>query len=110
MQSGLNPLMAAAVDYLAGPETNRRHDSSATWTTSSGDRGNFSDPDETEDRVHFVDEYNRLAKEVCLCVFGHRHVFVPLCVFGHRHVLVPLCSRALGPAFCCLHVIPRTHC
>lgn len=65
MQNDLNPLMAVAVaDYLAGPDPNRRNDSSATWTTSSGDVGISSDSDEIEDRVHFVDEYNRLAKKV----------------------------------------------
>lgn len=67
MQSDVNPIMAAAVaDYLAGPDANRRNDSSATWTTSSGDMGIFSESDEIEDRVHFIDEYNRLAKKVCL--------------------------------------------
>jgi hypothetical protein len=67
MQSDFNPLMAAAVDYLAAPDTNRRNDSSATWTTSTGDMGIVSDTDEIEDRNHFVDEYNRLAKKVrCL--------------------------------------------
>jgi hypothetical protein len=64
MQSDINSLMAAAVDYLAASESNRRKDSSATWTSSSGDMGVFSDLDEIEDRVHFVDEYNRLAKKV----------------------------------------------
>jgi hypothetical protein len=64
MDSDLNPVMAAAVDYLVGPDTNKRNDSSATWTTSSGEMGLFSDSDDIEDRVHFVDEYNRLAKNV----------------------------------------------
>lgn len=42
--------------------------SSATWTSSSGEGlGGYSDLDEVQDRFHFVDEYNRLAKKVCLC-------------------------------------------
>ncbi|EEY21431.1 conserved hypothetical protein, partial [Verticillium alfalfae VaMs.102] len=40
--------------------------SSATWTSSSGDLAMFSDTDEIEDRQHFVVEYNRLAKKVRL--------------------------------------------
>ncbi|EGY18928.1 uncharacterized protein VDAG_09262 [Verticillium dahliae VdLs.17] len=40
--------------------------SSATWTSSSGDLAMFSDTDEIEDRQHFVVEYNRLAKKVQL--------------------------------------------
>lgn len=64
MQDDFDPLMAAAVDYLAAPDTNRRNDSSANWTTSSGDVGVSSDSEKREDRAHFVDEYNRLAKKV----------------------------------------------
>jgi hypothetical protein len=37
--------------------------SSNTWTTSSGEV--LSDLDDVEDRVYFVQEYNRLAKKVC---------------------------------------------
>jgi hypothetical protein len=75
MHTDLDPLMATAVaEYLAGPDTNRRNDSSATWTTSSGDIGIFSVSDEIEDRVHFVDEYNRLAKKVrCLYMQTYMH-------------------------------------
>lgn len=65
MQGDYNALMAAAVDYLVAPDTNRRNDSSATWTTSTGDIGVFSDSEEIDDRAAFVDEYNRLAKKVC---------------------------------------------
>lgn len=38
---------------------------SRTWTTSSGELGLVNDSDEPEDRVAFVQEYNRLAKKVC---------------------------------------------
>lgn len=65
MQSDVDPLVAG-VDHIPLPSnTNRRHDSSATWTSSSGDIGIFSDNDEVDDRENFVDEYNRLAKKVC---------------------------------------------
>lgn len=65
MHNDLDPVMAIAVtDYLTGPDPNRRNDSSATWTISSGDMGISSDHDEFDDRVHFVDEYNRLARKV----------------------------------------------
>lgn len=37
------------------------NDSSATWTSSSGDLGGLSDTDEVGDRSEFVGEYNRLA-------------------------------------------------
>jgi hypothetical protein len=45
----------------------RQMQSSRTWTTSSGDVGLMSDADELEDRVLFVQEYNRLAKKVSNC-------------------------------------------
>lgn len=38
--------------------------SSETWTSTSGDI--VSDTDEIENRDAFVDEYNRLARKVCL--------------------------------------------
>ena len=40
--------------------------SSATWTSSSGDLGNQSDTDDIQDRIHFIEEYNRLAHKVRL--------------------------------------------
>lgn len=40
--------------------------SSHTWTSSSGDLGLLKDADEVEDRAVFVQEYNRLAKKVCI--------------------------------------------
>lgn len=42
----------------------RQMHSSRTWTTSSGELGLMSDTDELEDRILFVQEYNRLAKKV----------------------------------------------
>lgn len=41
---------------------------SRTWTTSSGDLGLMSDTDEVEDRTVFVQEYNRLAKNVRMLI------------------------------------------
>lgn len=40
--------------------------SSATWTSTSGDLGGLSDTDEIRERDDFVEEYNRIAKKVCL--------------------------------------------
>jgi hypothetical protein len=40
--------------------------SSCTWTTSSGELGLMSDTDELEDRTVYAQEYNRLAKKVCI--------------------------------------------
>ena len=40
--------------------------SSNTWTTSSGELGQMSDTDELEDRTVYAQEYNRLAKKVCI--------------------------------------------
>lgn len=37
--------------------------SSATWTSNSGDLGILSDTDEVGDRTQFVEEYNRLARK-----------------------------------------------
>ncbi|CRK29156.1 hypothetical protein BN1708_015497 [Verticillium longisporum] len=55
-------------DIVPAPLTGSGHrtkylQSSATWTSSSGDLAMFSDTDEIEDRQHFVVEYNRLAKK-----------------------------------------------
>ena len=43
--------------------------SSATWTSNSGDL--ISDNDEIVNRDHFVEEYNRLAKKVCTPISSH---------------------------------------
>lgn len=44
--------------------------SSATWTSNSGDL--MSDTDEIANRDDFVEEYNRLAKKACSLVSSHR--------------------------------------
>lgn len=44
--------------------------SSATWTSNSGDM--MSDTDEIANRDDFVEEYNRLAKKVCTLVSNQR--------------------------------------
>jgi hypothetical protein len=60
----VDPIMATTTGLLPASDRRRGNDSSATWTTSSGDMGIFSETDEVEDRSPFVDEYNRLAKKV----------------------------------------------
>lgn len=49
-------------------KTSSGFQSSATWTSTSGDLGILSDTDELGDRQEFVDEYNRLAQKVCSSV------------------------------------------
>lgn len=65
---------AAVTNYPPNLGHDRRGNrSSATWTTSSGDMGLFSDTDEIDERSQFVQEYNRLAKKV-----GRRGFFLVL--------------------------------
>lgn len=60
----VDPIMAATTGLPPASDRRRGNGSSATWTTSSGEMGIFSETDEVEDRSPFVDEYNRLAKKV----------------------------------------------
>jgi hypothetical protein len=48
---------------LCHDRRSRQGISSNTWTSSSGEG---SEDDGNDDRTPFVDEYNRLAKKVCL--------------------------------------------
>lgn len=51
-----------ASDHEERPRIRRGLCSSNTWTSSSG---GVSDVDDTDDRMHFVEEFNRLAEKVC---------------------------------------------
>ncbi|KAK4229806.1 hypothetical protein QBC38DRAFT_77245 [Podospora fimiseda] len=56
----------ATVGQLPIPVHDRRgNESSATWTSSSGDLAGLSDTDDIEERSEFIQEYNRLAGKVC---------------------------------------------
>ncbi len=62
---------SVTVGHLAVPGHERRGNaSSATWTSSSGDLGDQSDTIDVQDRFHFIEEYNRLAKKVGLSRFS----------------------------------------
>jgi len=58
---------STTASQLPVPTSERRAaKSSATWTSSSGDLAGLSDTDDIQNRNHFVDEYNRLAKKVTI--------------------------------------------
>ncbi|KAK4460197.1 hypothetical protein QBC42DRAFT_272843 [Cladorrhinum samala] len=59
----------ATVGQLPIPGKDRRGNaSSATWTSSSGDLAGLSDTDDIQERDQFVQEYNRLARKVRVCL------------------------------------------
>lgn len=61
------PSVSSSIARLSLPvnKTSSGVQSSATWTSSSGDLGGLSDTDKISDRESFVEEYNRLAIKVC---------------------------------------------
>lgn len=62
----LRPSVSFSYGRLSLPvtKTSSGVQSSATWTSNSGDLGAMSDTDDIGNREGFVEEYNRLAKKV----------------------------------------------
>lgn len=72
----------ATIGQLPIPGKDRRgNESSATWTSSSGDLAGLSDTDDIQERDPFVQEYNRLARKVGACLHpcpGIRRVWLTI--------------------------------
>lgn len=62
------PSASSNLAHLSLPvkKTSSGVQSSATWTSTSGDLGSLSDTDEIRERDDYVEEYNRIAKKVRL--------------------------------------------
>lgn len=60
------PSVSSSLARLSLPaiKTSSGVQSSATWTSTTGDLGGLSDTDKISDRETFVEEYNRIAKKV----------------------------------------------
>lgn len=73
--------------------------SSATWTSNSGDLGALSDTDEIGDRTQLTQEYNRLAQKACQFLdtkTEQAHVLTSISMaFARLFLMIPRTPRSV---------------